>query len=115
MQQTAYEYNNYYMQDADEQAGAKERGIEGYDAAQPGAQGEMAAPTPETPSFGNGNGTILNPCCCLGEQWKLVDLFPCAKCKEINIAGWFAQSFTWNTRQPVGPLQRSGDLDRPLE
>jgi hypothetical protein len=95
--QTAYDYN-YYAQDTDQEAGSKERGVEGYDATQQPAP--AAAPADEPQSFGNGNGTLLNPCCCLGEQWKLVDLFPCAKCKGINVAGWLAQSYTWNTSNP---------------
>lgn len=95
-EQTAYEYNSY--QDYDEQAGAKERGVEG----EPDPQ---AAPNQETPaadakSFGNGNGTLLNPCCCLGEQWKIFDS-ECLKCRNINIAGWLAQSYTWNTSNPA--------------
>ncbi|HEX3727628.1 MAG TPA: outer membrane beta-barrel protein [Pirellulales bacterium] len=96
-------YNNYYLQDSDEEAGSKERGVEGYDAANPQAQpqAQAEAPAPDAAaSAGNGAGTLLNPCCCLGEQWKLVDLFPCQKEKGINIAGWLAQSYTWNTSNP---------------
>jgi hypothetical protein len=96
---TAYEYNNsYYAQDYDEQAGAKERNVEGEpDAAAP-ANGEAAAPA--APSFGNGAGTLLNPCCNLGEQWKLFDN-ECLKCRKITVAGWAAQSYTWNTTSPA--------------
>jgi hypothetical protein len=92
VQQTAFEYNNYYAQDDDEMAGAKERGVEG----EPDPQ---AAAAPAAESAGNGAGTLLNPCCNLGEQWKIFDN-PCLKCKNINIGGWAAQSYTWNTSSP---------------
>ncbi len=83
-QPTAYDYNSYYSQDQDEQAGSKERGVEGE------ADPQAAAPAgPATPAPMPGAGTFLNPCCCLGEQWKLIDHMPNAKCRGINVAaGW---------------------------
>jgi len=97
VRQTAFEYSSYYSQDYDEQAGAKERGVEG--ERDPMAPANAETPGDDAPSFGNGAGTILNPCCCLGEQWKLFD-DECLKCRNINIAGWLAQSYTWNTASP---------------
>ena len=94
VEQTAYEYNSYYSQNDDQAAGAKERGVEG----EPDPAAAAAAPE-GPPSAGNGCGTLLNPYCCLGEQWKLFD-GPCLKCNNINIAGWIAQSYTWNTTNP---------------
>lgn len=94
--QTAFEYNSYYAQDYDEQAGAKERGVEG----EPDPQAAAAPAAEEAPSFGNGGGSILNPCCCLGEQWKMFDS-EALTCRKINVAGWLAQSFTWNTSSPA--------------
>ena len=44
MQQTAFEYNSYYAQDHDEQAGAKERGVEG----EPDPQAAAAAPAEDS-------------------------------------------------------------------
>ena len=64
MQPTAFEYNSYYAQDYDEQAGAKERGVEG----EPDPDGRRKRPAArKKKSFGNGCGTLLNPCCSLGE------------------------------------------------
>jgi len=110
VQPTAFEYNSYYAQDYDQQAGSKEQGVEGEPA--PAAAGAAAE---EEPSFGNGNGTILNPCCNLGEQWKIFDCDG-LECRGINIQGWLAQSFTWNTSSPAdrfnGPVtwtDRSND------
>ncbi len=98
VQPTAYEYNSYYAQDQDEQAGAKERGVE----AEPDPQ--AAAAEEEEPSFGNGNGTIFSPCCCLGDQWKLFDS-ECLECRGINVAGFMAMNpFTWNTSNPSDRL-----------
>jgi hypothetical protein len=92
--QTAFEYNSYYAQDYDEQAGSKEEGVEGEPAPAAAAPAAEAAP-----SFGNGGGTILNPCCNLGEQWKAFDS-ECLTCRKITVAGWLAQSYTWNTTSP---------------
>lgn len=92
--QTAFEYNSYYAQDYDEQAGAKERGVEG----EPDPQAAPPAGE-EAPSFGNGGGTILNPCCNLGEQWKMFDN-ECLTCRKITIAGFLEQGFTWNPQNP---------------
>lgn len=98
VRQTAFEYSSYYSQDYDEQAGAKERGVEG--ERDPLAPANAETPgSDDAPSFGNGAGTILNPCCCLGEQWKLVNN-ECLTCRNINVAGWLAQSYTWNTASP---------------
>ena len=94
VQMTAYEYNSYYKQDVNEQAGSKERGVE--EATQPAAE---APASDAPPSAGNGAGTLLNPCCCLGEPFKLFDN-PCLKCRNINVAGFLAQSYTWNTSNP---------------
>ncbi len=103
VQQTAYEYNSYYAQDYDERAGAKERGVEGEldpDAlpSQPDiAPGEGS----DEESFGNGAGTILNPCCCLGDEWRIFDS-PCLECNNIVVQGWVAWNpFTWNTSNPA--------------
>ncbi len=98
VQRTAFEYNNYYAQQEDEVAGAKEEGVEGETPAQAGVP---AYAEPEGPAPMPGAGTLLNPCCCLGEQWKLIDRLPCAKCNGINVAGWLAQSYTWNTSNPA--------------
>src|SRR5262249_49628606 len=98
VQPTAYEYNSYYAQDYDEQAGAKERGVEG----EPDPQARVAPAAEEAEeeeSFGNGCGSLLNPYCCLGDAWKLFDCEG-LECRGINVAGWFAQSFTWNTTNP---------------
>ncbi len=113
IEKTAFEYSNYYAQDYDEKAGAKEEGVEGESAAAAGVPQEA----PAEDSAGNGAGTLLNPCCCLGEQWKLFD-GPCLKCNNINVAGWLAQSYTWNTDSPPdrfnGPVtwtDRSNDYE----
>ncbi len=115
IEKTAFEYNNYYAQDYDEKAGAKEEGVEGESAAAAGVPSET--PSSEASSAGNGAGTLLNPCCCLGEQWKIFDN-PCLKANNINVAGWLAQSYTWNTDSPPdrfnGPVtwtDRSNDYE----
>ncbi|MEX0678153.1 MAG: porin [Pirellulales bacterium] len=99
VQQTAFEYNSYYAQDYDEKAGAKARGVEAEPdpEAKPSNGGEE-----EEPSFGNGCGTLLNPCCCLGEQWKLFDS-ECLTCRDMTIAGFLDHGFSWN---PDNPLDR---------
>ena len=111
VQSTAFGYNSYYAQDDDQQAGSKERGVEGEPEAAASPSDAPAAPAPMP-----GAGTFLNPCCCLGDQYKLIDGMPCAKAKGINVAGWFAQSYTWNTANPAdrfnGPVtwtDRSND------
>jgi len=112
VQRTAFEANSYYYaQDYDERAGAKERGVEG----EPDPQATPSEPSSNDPSFGNGAGTLLNPCCNLGEQWKIFDCEG-LKCRNINISGWLAQSYTWNTSNPAdrfnGPVtwtDRSND------
>ncbi len=113
VQQTAYDYNSYYAQDDDQKAGSKEQGVEGEPAPAAAAAADPAAPAPMP-----GAGTLLNPCCNLGEKWNLVDKFPCAKANGINIAGWLAQSYTWNTSNPSdrfnGPVtwtDRSNDYE----
>jgi putative OmpL-like beta-barrel porin-2 len=93
-QPTAYDYNSYYSQDTDEAAGSKEQGVEGEPAP-------AAAAAPATPAPMPGAGTFLNPCCCLGEQWKLIDQMPCTKANGIVVGGWLAQSYTWNTSNPA--------------
>jgi len=50
--------------------------------------------------FGTLHG-LLDPCCKLGTQWKLIDHLPRAKCREWNIAGWINQSYTWNPQNPT--------------
>jgi hypothetical protein len=114
-QPVAYEYNSYYAQQDDAQAGAKERGVEG----EPDTQAQAPAPAEEEEeeSFGNGCGTLLNPCCNLGEQCKLFD-YECLTCRGINLTGWLAMNpFTWNTTNPAdrfnGPVtftDRSNDF-----
>src|SRR5262245_21468239 len=66
VRQTAFEYNSYYAQDYDERAGAKERGVEG-EADPQALPSQPDAPSDEEESFGNGAGTLLNPCCNLGD------------------------------------------------
>jgi len=97
VQSTAFGYNSYYAQDDDQQAGSKERGVEGEPEA---AASPSDAPAADEPAPMPGAGTLLNPCCCLGDQWKLFDN-PCLKCKNINIAGWIAQSYTYNGANPA--------------
>ena len=99
VQDTAFEYNSYYAQD-DAQAPSDQGAAPAAPAA---AACNSCNPAPERKcnQCGWGSGNLLNPCCTdLGDQWKLVDQFPCAKCKGINIAGWLAQSYTWNTSNP---------------
>ncbi|MGD9721585.1 MAG: outer membrane beta-barrel protein [Pirellulales bacterium] len=113
VQPTAYEYNSYYAQQDDEMAGAKERGVEG----EPDPQAAQAPAEEEEESFGNGCGTLLNPYCCLGDQWKIFDS-ECLECRGINVTGWLAMNpFTWNTTNPAdrfnGPVtftDRSNDF-----
>ena len=96
VQQTAFEYNSYYAQDQDERAGAKERGVEG----QADPMANPSQPDAEE-SFGNGAGTILNPCCCLGEEWRYFDS-ECLKCRGVTVQGWLGWNpFTWNTSSPA--------------
>src|SRR6185312_2965809 len=95
----------------DEQAGSKEQGMEE----------DRPAPAPaeeEEESFGNGAGTFLNPCCCLGEPWALMDHLPGLKCRGVNLTGYLAMNpFIWNTSNPAdrfnGPVtmtDRSNDF-----
>jgi hypothetical protein len=101
VQQTAFDYNSYYAQDFDERAGAKERGVEG-------EPDPMALPSqPDAPaeegeeSFGNGAGTLLNPCCCLGDEWRLFDS-ECLECNNTVLQGWIGWNpFVWNTTNPA--------------
>jgi hypothetical protein len=116
VQPTAYEYNSYYAQPFDEQAGAKERGVEGAPDPQ-AAVAPAAEEAEEEESFGDGCGTLLNPYCCLGDEWKLFDCEG-LECRGINVAGWLALNpFTWNTSNPAdrfnGPVtftDRSNDF-----
>ncbi len=108
VQQTAFEYNSYYAQDFDERAGAKERGVEGEPdpmalPSQPDTYpGEAGIDDEE--SFGNGAGTLLNPCCCLGDEWRLFDN-ECLECCNTVVQGWIAWNpFIWNTSNPVNRL-----------
>lgn len=93
--QTAFEYSDYYAQDE-------------------------AAPAPApSPSDAHGPASSCNSCntcgdcgtcdtCCdpcaggcrESEPWKLFD---CAwmECHDITVAGWVAQSFTWNPDRPA--------------
>jgi hypothetical protein len=48
----------------------------------------------------NCGGGLFDCDCKLGTPWKLFD-GECLKCKGINIAGWVAQSYTWNTSNPA--------------
>ena len=89
---------------------------------QPAANAPAATAACKTPS-GNSDdgggllapGSLLNPCCNLGEQCKLFD-DPCLKANNVTIAGWSAQSYTWNTSSPAdrfnGPV---GWTDRSNE
>jgi hypothetical protein len=100
VQQTAFEYNSYYAQDYDERAGSKERGVEG--EADPDAlpsQPDVADEEAEE-SFGNGAGTLLNPCCNLGDEWRIFQN-ECLDCRGITVNGWLGWNpFTWNTSNP---------------
>ncbi|REK05473.1 MAG: porin [Planctomycetota bacterium] len=108
VQQTAFEYNSYYAQDYDERAGAKERGIEG--TPDPQALPNQPDTYPGQPgiyddeSFGNGAGTLLDPCCCIGDEWRLFD-FECLECCNTVIQGWVGWNpFVWNTTNPQNRL-----------
>jgi hypothetical protein len=99
VQQTAFEYNSYYAQDQDERAGAKERGVEGQ--ADPQALPSQPDVSSDEESFGNGAGTLLNPCCCLGDEWRIFDCENLA-CRGITMQGWLGWNpFTWNTTDPA--------------
>lgn len=101
VQQTAFEYNSYYAQDYDERAGAKERGVEGEQDPQANAsEPSGAGAEEEKESFGNGAGTLLNPCCNLGDEWRIFQN-ECMTARGINVQGWLAQSYTWNTSNPA--------------
>jgi Putative beta-barrel porin-2, OmpL-like. bbp2 len=100
VQQTAFEYNDYYAQDVDERAGAKERDVEG----QPDTEALPDQPDTDAKSMGNGAGTLLNPCCCLGEEWRLFDS-ECLKCNNTVVQGWIAWNpFVWNTSNPANRM-----------
>lgn len=100
VQQTAFEYNSYYAQDYDERAGAKERGVEG-EADPQALPSQPDAPADEEESFGNGAGTLLNPCCCLGDEWRIFQN-ECLDCRGITVNGWLGWNpFTWNTSSPA--------------
>jgi hypothetical protein len=100
VQQTAFEYNSYYAQDYDERAGAKERGVEA--EADPQAlpsQPDVPAEEGEE-SFGSGGGTLLNPCCNLGEEWRFFQN-DCLDCRGITVNGFIGWNpYTWNTSNP---------------
>lgn len=99
VQPTAYEYNSYYAQDFDEQAGAKERGVEG--EPDPQATVAPAAEADGEESFGDGCGSLLNPYCCLGDEWRLFD-HECLECCNTTVQGWLAWNpFVWNTTNPA--------------
>ncbi len=106
VQETAFEYNSYYAAD-DAKAPAEK----------PAEAAPAAAGTCTTCNAAGGTcntcanaccddgcgllapGSIFNPCCNLGEQWKIFDC-PCLKSNNINIAGYMAQSYTWNPSNP---------------
>ncbi len=119
VQQTAFEYNSYYAQDYDERAGAKERGVEGEpDPDALPSQPDMSAPEEDEESFGNGAGTLLNPCCCLGDEWRLFNC-PCLECNNIVVQGWLAWNpFVWNTTNPAnrfnGPVTWTDRSNTPM-
>ena len=47
-------------------------------------------------------GGLIDPCGKLGKPCLLIDHFPCLKeCHKVNIAGWLAQSYTWNPQNPA--------------
>ncbi|MBI3836581.1 MAG: porin [Planctomycetia bacterium] len=113
-QQTALDYNSNYAQD-DGQSPSDQP-----PAAAPAADGDACRGACSNHcNSGCGllaPGSFLNPCCDLNEQRKLIDCFPCAKCNGVNIAGWLAQSYTWNPSNPadrfngpVGWTDRSND------
>ena len=93
---TAFEYSSYHAED-DANAPA---------AAAPAAGGtcDTCAASCCSDSCGGcglfAPGSLLNPCCNLGEQWKLCD-DPCLKAKNITFAGYAAQSYTWNPSNPI--------------
>jgi hypothetical protein len=117
VEQTAYEYSNYYAQD-DAKPPVPDNGGGAPDAA----AGTAACATCNNACCDDGcalfaPGSFLNPTCCLGTQWKLCD-DPCLKENNITIAGWLAQSYTWNTANPAdrfnGPVtwtDRSRDYE----
>lgn len=117
VRQTAFEYHSYYAQDYDERAGAKERGVE----AEPDPQ---ALPSqPDVPSgdseesFGNGAGTLLNPCCNLGQEWRIFQN-ECLDARNITVNGFLAWNpFTWNTSSPAdrfnGPVAWTDRSNEP--
>lgn len=103
VQQTAFEYSDYYAQDFDERAGAKERGVEGTPDpdALPTQPDYMGPDDDEEESMGSGAGTLLNPYCCLGDEWRIFDS-PCLECNNMAIQGWVGWNpFIWNTSNPA--------------
>ncbi len=99
VQQAAFEYNDYYAQDFDERAGSKERGVEG--EPDPYALSNQPDYSGSGESFGNGAGTLLNPCCCLGDEWRLFDS-ACLDCRGVTLQGWLGWNpFIWNTSNPA--------------
>lgn len=120
IQQTAFEYSSYYAQDDNAAAPSP--------SDQPPAAPPAAAPAPaQAPACacapaaaaptcqecsddcpeGCCLGGPFNPCCKLTDPWKLFDCEG-LKCRNINIAGYVAQSFTGNPQNPSdrfnGPL-----------
>ena len=61
----------------------------------PTACGECSDDCPE----GHCLGGPFNPCCKLTDPWKLFDCEG-LKCRNVNIAGYVAQSFTGNPQNP---------------
>jgi hypothetical protein len=119
IQRTAFEYSSYYAQDdnaatpspsdtaapaaAAPEAPAPAASCNCAPAAAPAACAECSDNCPEGRCFGG----PFNPCCKLTDPWKLFDCEG-LKCRNVNIAGYVAQSFTGNPQNPSdgfnGPL-----------
>src|SRR5262245_43810031 len=94
---TSYEFSSYYAQSDAPPAAAPAPAAAGCDAAAPSCSAPCAPACDDGCSCCGG---LLNPCCCLGEQWKMFDS-ECLKCRGINISGYLIQSFAWNTSSPA--------------
>jgi hypothetical protein len=100
VQETAFEYNSYYAQD-DAKAPAEKPA----NAAPAAGEACATCNTCANSCCNDGcgllaPGSLFNPCCNLGEQWKIFNC-PCLKANNINIAGYMAQSYNQNTAHPA--------------
>ncbi len=126
IQRTAFEYNSYYAQD-DAAPSPSDQAPAAAPAQAPAAAAPAAtcrsaaacacsgcpAATPTCSECsddcpeGGCLGGPFDPCCKLTDPWKLFDCEG-LKCRNINIAGYVAQSFTGNPQNPSdrfnGPL-----------